>query len=131
MSLTDNTFHVVRILSEFDIIVNAGAKSVSTGDTLEIFVRGDEVVDPITHQDLGTLDFIKAEVIVANVYDKMCLCRSEKNELEDTLGMLASRSVYYTTKRIPLNINSADISPGFSDQDSTIRVGDLVRKSLG
>ncbi len=80
---------------------------------------------PETNEKLGTLDLIKAYIEVTNVFEKMSICKNtntiQKNFF-DTIGNLTK------TERLRLNVDSSQISNDFSDFDSQIRIGDLVRK---
>lgn len=118
------TYKVIKIINEYQIVINAGKnKDIQRGQTLEIFVPGEEIRDPETNESLGSLDFIKAYLNVKDVFDKMCLCENK----ESTLNTFAAISGMLSQSH-RLNVDSKDISGGLSN-DSKIKVGDLVRKS--
>ena len=128
-----NIFKVVKIVSDHEIVINAGSEDlISKGQSLEVFTPGEEVIDPETHESLGTLDNIKATVEVVNLYPKMCLCMNiqyeKKNSPLSPLSILQSNEKPVIKR---LNIDSTQISGGLDKDDSKIRIGDLVRKSLG
>ena len=118
-------FRVVRILNEYEILVNAGRSVVSRGDSLEIYVPGKDIIDPKTKQSLGVLDFIKATVIVHNVFEQMCICKSDITDINSITRKVNS---LMTGMSVPLNINSFDIEPVHEGIDEVIRIGDPVRK---
>lgn len=118
----DNSFKVVKIISEYEIVVNAGsAHGISRDDTLEIFVPGEDIQDPDTGESLGTLDTVKAYLNVKNVLSKMCVCTNDDSIVRNALE---SPFITHRTKR--LNIDSSEISGGLTSRK--IRIGDLVRK---
>lgn len=128
-----NIFKVVKIVSDHEIVINAGSEDfISKGQDLEIFTPGEEVIDPETKESLGTLDNIKATVEVVNLYPKMCLCMNIQYEKKkspfDSLPILQNNEKKVIKR---LNIDSTEISGGLDKEDSKIRIGDLVRKSLG
>ena len=127
-SVKNGEFRVVQILSEYEIIVNAGRSFVSRGNVLEIYAPGKDVIDPDTGWSLGTLDFIKANVIVKNVFEHMCVCRSDTTDINSITRQINSLMAGSVS---PLNINSLDITPIHEDVDEVIRIGDPVRRVQG
>lgn len=116
-------YKVIKVINEYQIVINAGKnKDIQKGQTLEIFVPGEEIHDPETNELLGSLDFIKAYLNVKDVFDKMCICENKDN----SLNVLAGLSLLNNSQR--LNVDSKEISGGISG-DSRIKIGDLVRKS--
>ena len=70
-------FKVVRILDEYRIIINAGFKNgITVNDVFEIHGVVDAIYDPDTKELLGTLNGIKAQVKVAQVHEKMSVCKN-------------------------------------------------------
>jgi hypothetical protein len=117
---------VVKIIDEYNIVVNAGYEhGINKGARLEIFVPGEEVIDPDTNESLGTLDTIKAYLEVKNVFPKMCVCENAETR---QVSLLAA---YHLTREEtkPLNIDSSQISGGLNKTDRKIRIGDLVRRA--
>lgn len=121
-------FKVIKIISDTEILINAGANAkIKKGDSLDIFIIGEEIFDPDTNESLGTLDTIKTTVEAYIVYPKMCLCRKTIQKTENILTPSFIREVTVKTR---LNVDSSEISGGLVD-DLTIHVGDLVRHSVG
>lgn len=121
----NETYKVIKIINEYKLVINAGKnRFIEQGDTLEIFVPGEEIFDPETKESLGSLDFIKAYLVVKDVFDKMCVC--ENKIISSTLPTLSITELFNQPAR--LNVDSLDISGGLSG-DSKIKIGDLVRKS--
>lgn len=118
-------FKVVKIISEYKVVVNAGSQDfIQEGAEMEIFAPGKDVIDPDTGENLGALDYIKANVRVVNLFPKMCVCENCENERIGNFAVLFSQTF---TEKMPLNVESKDISGGFEDISKKIRVGDLVR----
>ncbi|WP_054767291.1 hypothetical protein [Lysinibacillus parviboronicapiens] len=118
----NNTYKVIKIINEYQIVVNVGKnKGISKGQTLEIFVPGEEIIDPDTGESLGALDFIKSYLIVKDVFDKMCICENKEN-------LMSTVSFASLQVRQRLNVDSKEISGGLTG-NSKIQIGDLVRKS--
>ncbi|MCL1807210.1 MAG: hypothetical protein FWG31_05865 [Oscillospiraceae bacterium] len=113
------------------IVVNAGNEQLSKGDILEIYETGEEVIDPITKQKLGTLDYIKALVEVVTLYPNMCICENVIKEPRSSLALAATALDFGSgMKSKDLPINAEEISGGLNAQSKKIRVGDLVRAVL-
>ena len=124
-------FKVVKIISEYDVVINAGSDDgVKVGDIFEIYEPGDVVNDPDTDEVLGTLDFVKARIQVKTVFQKMSLCTNTETSTSTIAELALSMSSFYASSIKPLNVDALDISGGFEDVNKKIRVSDLVRKAL-
>lgn len=124
--MNEKIYKIVDITSEYDVIINAGLEdNISDGTEFEIFAYGKEVLDPDTHESLGTLDIIKTVVEAVTVYPKMCRCRKIVVEKKQPFGMLLSEYVEVQSAK-KLNIDYSDIQPNI-EIDSRIKIGDLVR----
>lgn len=128
-------YKVVKIINEYRIVVNAGAKDgIKSGDILEVFVVGQMVNDPDTNEELGTLDFIKAEIEIETVYPNMCICTNSIKTSNNPMSALSKAALsLYAEKKEPetLNVDMSQASGGLDDFDKKIKIGDLVRESLG
>ena len=119
------TFKVVKIISEYKVVVNAGSQDlIQEGAELEIFAPGKDIIDPDTGENLGALDYVKAKLYVIDVFPKMCICENYEGERIRTIGNVLSSTF---KEKIPLNVEAKDISGGFEGVSKKIRVGDLVR----
>lgn len=121
---------VIKIIDDYRIVINSGHEDgVKKGDNFDIYVPGEEVIDPVTNESLGTLDFIKATVVATQIFPKMSIC---ENADVQTYSLIPNLSEAFTRKeRKPLNVETTHITGGLSIEDRKIKVGDLVRKSLG
>lgn len=130
--MADEIYRVIKIIDEYNIVINAGYnKAIKEGDKLEIFIKGEPIEDPETHEKLGTLDTIKAKLIVKQVFPRFCICGN--SETTGTYSALTSFAIAVNNTNIEpkkLNINPKEITGGFRGEDKTIKIGDLIRKSL-
>ena len=128
----DETYRIVKIIDENRVVVNAGqTNGISTKSLLEIFVPGENVIDPETGEDLGSLDYVKARLEVITVMPRMCVCVNNKIVTTELKTIMNAMEFGRTAKRESLNINSEEISGGYENIDKKIHVGDKVRKALG
>jgi hypothetical protein len=128
MSKKDGIFKVVKIIDNYNLVINAGKNvNVEVGDKFEIFESGKEIFDPDTGDSLGKLDFVKAYIKVTSVLDHMSICQNTDSDVINPLTPVLLRLERY--KPAPLNIDSTDISGGYEDVDKKIHVGDKVRFS--
>ena len=119
-------YKIVKIIDEYAVVVNAGSNSfIKENDTLEVYQPGQEVTDPETGESLGTLDFVKAKLRVTDVFPKMCVCENRERERKSFIT-IAQNFTY--EEKLPLNVQTTDISGGYEGIDKKIKVGDLVRK---
>lgn len=124
--MTSN-FKIVKIISEYKVVVNAGSNcSIREDDILEVYQPGQEVTDPETGESLGTLDFVKAKLRVVDVFPRMCVCENRDTQKTTLIDIVQNFSPYQ--EKLPLNVQTTDISGGYEEVDKKIKVGDLVRK---
>lgn len=120
-------FKIVKIISEYKVVVNAGSNELIHEDQiLEVYEPGQEVIDPETNKSLGTLDYIKAKLRVVDVLPKMCICENRDGTMQKDFSEIIALKV---TQKVPLNVDSSEISGGYENVSKKIRIGDLVRKS--
>ena len=122
-------YKVIKIISDSEILINAGAnKKLAQGTSLDIFITGEEIFDPDTNESLGTLVTVKATVEVDTVYPQMALCKKIEYSTTNLIESISNSMNVKKVKR--LKIDPSEISGGLSS-DLTIHIGDLVRTSLG
>lgn len=118
-------YRVIKIIDEYNIVINYGANDgAKDGERLDIFVPGQSVIDPVTGENLGTLDYVKAKIMVKDAFPKMSVC---VNVQTTSNAFLAGISNVLGSHPIALNVSALDISGGFENADSEVHVGDLVR----
>lgn len=128
------TCKVAKILNEFQLVLNVGAKQgVTKGMTFVIYEEGDEIQDPETGQSLGKLEIVKGEVEVSHVQETLCLALSKELPKQGAPTVLSARLAEVTSsaksklekEREKLHVKSSDISR--TRATGPIAVGDLAR----
>ena len=105
-------YRVIKIISNFEIIVNTGVnQGIKPGDILTIRGKDEEIIDPFSHESLGYLPVIKAQVKVDTVYEKMCICKPTQ---------LFNVEVATLNVEMPYKDNN--------EENYVIKIGDLVVK---
>lgn len=105
-------YRVIKIISNFKIIVNTGVnQGIKQGDILTIRGKDEEIIDPFSHESLGYLPVIKAQVKVDTVYEKMCICKPTQ---------VFKFKVARFNVEMPYQDNN--------EEDHVIRIGDFVVK---
>lgn len=119
------TFKVIKIINAYSIVINGGSNNeLHLGDEMEVFVKGEEILDPDTNESLGTLDYIKSRIEIATLLPKMSICKNYKVSafiitLADSLSKKTEQA---------LNIDSTEISGEYFTDSTKIKIGDTVRK---
>jgi len=129
MTINKDPIQVIRIISKDSVLINAGYKQgVKENQEFQIFLKGIEINDP-TYDDksLGTLDYIKANIIADTVLENMTVCLSNdyKNNPSPLVG--AMMQFAKTSNRISLNVKPEDIEGYGINTDRPIKVKDYVR----
>lgn len=103
-------YRVIKIISNFEIIVNTGVnQGIKPGDILTIRGKDEEIIDPFSNESLGYLPVTKAQVKVETVYEKMCICKP-------------TEAFKFEVAR--LNVDMPFQSD--NEEDNVIRIGDFV-----
>ncbi|MCU4958658.1 hypothetical protein OB990_20905 [Bacillus cereus] len=138
------TFKVIKIIDEYSLVINSGLKDgISIGDSIEIFLEGDEIVDPFNEgKVLGTLDFIKDTLEVTEVYSEFAVCEKRvtkevhipsplqkaiSHSMSGLSGITGTTETRITVKKI--NIDESEIT-GRRKGNKVIRIGDIARIAL-
>lgn len=73
---------VAHLLDEYTFVINQGEEAgVKLGDNYLIFRLGDNVSDPATGDDLGTLEVVVGRAQVAYVQEKISTLKSSMKEV--------------------------------------------------
>lgn len=103
-------YRVIKIISNFEIIVNTGVnQGIKPGDILTIRGKDEEIIDPFSNESLGYLPVTKAQVKVETVYEKMCICKPTQ---------------VFKFEIARLNVDMPFQSD--NEEDNVIRIGDFV-----
>lgn len=73
---------VVHVQDDYKVSLNVGSKDgVSKGNSFLIYTLSDhEIIDPISKESLGFLEFVKGTGTVIHVQENMCTIESNKYE---------------------------------------------------
>ncbi len=71
---------VVKRQANGEIILNQGGVTVSNGDVLDVFSKGEKVIDPYTGESLGSSESWVATIKISRVIPKMSYARIVKGE---------------------------------------------------
>lgn len=123
-------FKIVRIINDNNIVISGGKEQgLQEGDILEVFIKGEEIVDPDTNKCLGTLDVVKSKIEIKTLYEKMSLCHNAETITKNPFVSYDSSNLFKTS-RVPLNVDMTQAQKIEAISDTVLRIGDLVRKAL-
>lgn len=120
---------VVRILSNKELVINLGYNDgVKLDDEVIIYEVGEEVsnVDGVM---IGTLDYIKAKLVVTTVYANLSKCGYPKENMttfEKSVASISKSFISYETQK-SLNVDKNEIEPYKKNHSDVIRIGDNVK----
>ena len=120
---------VVRILSNKELVINLGYNDgVKLDDEVIIYEVGEEVsnVDGVI---IGTLDYIKAKLVVTTVYANLSKCEYPQENMttfEQSVASISKSFISYETQK-SLNVDKNEIEPYKKNHSDIIRIGDNVK----
>lgn len=121
-------YKVIKILSEYEIIINYGLyDGAKVGQDVRIYTKGEEILDPDTKESLGTLDLIKEELEIYRAYEGFSICRKVTIKNSNPMSPLASNFFSTTKEYKQINISNKDISSKDLPENSPVKIGDLVK----
>lgn len=119
-------YRIIEIMDRYHLIINYGfADGAEKGDKVRIFERGEEVIDPLDNSVLGTLDIIKAELQITQVYEKLSICENILSKTINILDPLANLMKSSSTN-VELNVEMSQITGRKIPNNVPIKVGDIV-----
>lgn len=123
--MTESNYKVIEILNSKELIINYGSnQGAKAGDKIRIIKKGEEIIDPDTKENLGTLDIIKGELEVFQAYKKFSICRDityEERNIFNPIGITRKHPIYSK-----LNVDEKDFTNRIPDTIPSIKVGDEV-----
>lgn len=121
-------YQIIKIIDEYNVLINAGLDDgITKGTKFIIEVKGQPVI--FEGEDYGTLDYVKAELEVKALYDKMTLCQNSKViKVSQRIGISSLFNNLETLEKVaPLEINQDDVDDNFKYiLDHKLKVGDSV-----
>lgn len=116
---------VVRILNDHTIIIDAGKdEGVELNDTIQIYDYLGELKN-INGDNLGPLEYIKAEVYVKKLEKRYSICETAKTSFIN-LGSISPLLDNTEEEHFLLNVDESQISP-LVPKNKIIQLGDPVR----
>lgn len=126
-------YHVVAILSDTELIINAGKKDhISNDDYFDILEDEIEILkDPITNKIIDKVNRKKQRVYVTEIKQNYCICTStytkQVTSSNSLSSFIAGSSLLQETIGKKMKIDKKEINNIFSKFSySTIHVGDKV-----
>ena len=125
---------VAAIIDDTTLVLNAGLEQgVKEGMGFKVVAQHQAVADPDSGEELGKWEWVKAQVEVIHVQERMCTVRSNRLDGNQTEGTLSSMMVQHSfgnygqsdERRQPLQVRGVD-QRGLP-QNTPIVVGDLAR----
>lgn len=124
--------NVVRILDDKQLVINIGFNDgLKLNDKIIVYEIGENVKN-IDGTIIGTLDYIKAELEVTNLYDNIAICQYPKKNVtafESSVASISSSFISYQEQE-SLNVDKNEIEPYEKTHSDIIHVGDNVKKIL-
>lgn len=125
--MANRDYKVVEIINEYSILINYGSlNGAEKGDEIRVIAIGPEITDPITEENLGTMDLIKSNMTIVTVYEKFSLCQNIKESVVNSLLNPLSQLQITKREKTSLNVDEKDITHRELPNDTTIRPGDIV-----
>jgi curli biogenesis system outer membrane secretion channel CsgG len=72
---------IVNIQENGEVILNQGGVTVKNGEILDVFTKGEKIIDPYTGESLGAAESWIAQIKITRVIPKMSYARIIKGEL--------------------------------------------------
>lgn len=121
---------VIRIFDETSLLVNIGAKDgLKRGERVFVVEKGEEIMDPETGESLGVLELVKAELVAADVQERISILKTPFARPLDSNLPLSTRMVRDSVKSAGIQ-QKMIVAPGEVaglPSPSSVRIGDIVR----
>lgn len=120
---------VLRIFDETTLLAGIGARDgLRRGDVVAVVEAGEEIADPGTGESLGRLELVKAELVVADVQERMSILRTrpaarEAGEMPLSARMVRDSIPAGDRERMPVAGGEASGLPSVSP----VQAGDRLR----
>ena len=121
--------NIINIPDKKTLLIKGGVdQGINIGDEFRIISKGKEIIDPDSHEPLGTYDRVKAKLEVTQVYEKF----SELKKIERRSAPILDATSMMTKPRViieELSIDESDIdSENTSSSNYEIKIGDIAQK---
>ncbi|MBS6396710.1 MAG: hypothetical protein KH452_06115 [Clostridiales bacterium] len=118
---------VIQILDRYTLLIDAGKRAVSVGDTIQIYTLGEPILD-LHGNPLSYYIHIKDELEVIQTEELYSLCKKTKIIEKSVPNVMALSPMLEKTiqEHQPLHINEEEIYP-IKSIDTKIHIGDPVK----
>lgn len=127
------TLHVVRVLNAREVVVSGGADAGLSADTLlRILGKTEDLIDPVTGENLGTLKATKALVRIYDVAQRYALARTFRTKRIQVGGGMGNPATKLTSMFAPPEYETRtetlakDPTTAFFTDDLAVEPGDPV-----
>lgn len=70
---------VAKVIDDYTVVLNRGSdQGIQLEQTFIVFGLGDEIIDPVSGENLGTLEEVRGRVKVTHVQERVCTAESVK-----------------------------------------------------
>lgn len=122
---------VIRIFDESTLLINIGSKEgLKVGDRVFVVEKGEEIKDPDTGESLGVLEMVKAELVAADVQERISILNTAPLRQVDANLPLSARMVRDSIRHEGAQ-GKMSVAPGEISglpSPSPVRTGDTVRR---
>jgi curli biogenesis system outer membrane secretion channel CsgG len=94
---------VVKVQQNGELILNQGGATVSDGEMLDVFIKGERIVDPYTGESLGSSETWAATIKIVRVIPKMSYARVIKGQLATIQNGSICRRIAEKNNQTPRN----------------------------
>ncbi len=125
-----NDIKVAKILDDYRVVINVGRlDGIREGSGVIIFEIGEEILDPITGENLGKLEIIKGTGTVTHVQEKIATVESNmKKDVGKQIKRLNPYSRTFISAYSPLQQNEIiEEMPKEAKPFEEPSIGDCVR----
>lgn len=121
--------NIISIPDTKTLLIKGGVdQGINVGDEFRIISKGKEIIDPDSHEVLGTYDQVKAKLEVTQVYEKF----SELKKIKRISAPIFAATSIMTKMNIvveDLPVDEASIDSSYQGYSiSEIKIGDVAQK---
>lgn len=126
-----NQIKVAMIPDATRIVINCGSEdtdSVYVGREIEVYLPGQEIIDPDSKEVIGTYDLVKDRLEITSVYATYSVARKIKEEKRSLVSIISSPML---AEKTYVSYDSIDVDNednlNLKIENKTIKVGDFVK----
>lgn len=124
---------LIRIVDPRTVIINLGDKDgVKPNSIFSILAEPEDIIDPLTEENLGTLTVVKAKVVAAQVFERFTIAKTrwvisrfKNGDLEKELRLFPIIETEGLAAE-DLFVKPAEVKPWQAQSEVPVQVGDVV-----